>query len=216
MCRELLKILPNSIVLHGGNLYRGIIYSLMNSNTSLEDLDNLSKNLNNIDIVTLMEKLKVNIKLENNETQVYVDNVKIDEETLQSDKASMAVSVAGKSANNENLFLYFRKIIDEWKKDYNVIVSGRSILKIYPDTDYHFFVTASLDERVNRKLSQYKGSISKEELKAHIEKRDKLQKEAGFYDLDKRTIVLDVTNAKDAKESTKMLLNYIDNIPALV
>ena len=216
MCRELLNVIPNSIVLHGGNLYRAIVYSLMNSNTSLEDLKKLSENLNNIDIVTLMEKLKVEIKLENNETVVYVDNVKIDEEALQSDKASMAVSVAGKSANNQNLFLYFRKIIDEWKKNYNVIVSGRSILKIYPDTDYHFFVTASLDERVNRKYSQYNGSLTKEELKEHIAKRDKLQEEAGFYELDKKTIVLDVTDCKSAKESTQRLLEYIDSVQALL
>ena len=176
MCRELLKVLPNSIVLHGGNLYRGIVYSLIKSNLDLDnDLDKLSKDLNNIDITSLMEKLKVSVKLENNETKVYVNDVKIDEEELQSDKASMAVSVAGKAANNERLFLYFRKIIDDWKKDYNVIVSGRSIMKIYPDLDYHFFVKASLDERVNRKFSQYNGSLTKDELKAHIEKRDKLQ-----------------------------------------
>ena len=26
ICRELLKLIPNSIILHGGNLYRGIVY----------------------------------------------------------------------------------------------------------------------------------------------------------------------------------------------
>ena len=30
ICRELLKKIPNSILLHGGNLYRAIVYALMN------------------------------------------------------------------------------------------------------------------------------------------------------------------------------------------
>jgi len=153
-----------------------------------------------------MYKLNVEIKLENNETTIYVDGKKIQEEELQSDKSSMAVSLAGKSANNENLFLFARKLIDEWKKDYNVIVSGRSIMKIYPNLDYHFFITASLDERVNRKYNQYNGSLSKEELRAHIEKRDRLQQEAGFYEIYEKTIKLDVTDCISAKDSSDKLL----------
>ena len=207
ICRELIKKIPNSIILHGGNLYRGIIYSFMSKNKKINDNINLlSKNLKDIDITELMYKLNVEIKLENNETTIYVDGKKIQEEELQSDKSSMAVSLAGKSANNENLFLFARKLIDEWKKDYNVIVSGRSIMKIYPNLDYHFFITASLDERVNRKYNQYNGSLSKEELRAHIEKRDRLQQEAGFYEIYEKTIKLDVTDCISAKDSSDKLL----------
>ena len=210
ICRELLKILPNSIILHGGNLYRGIIYSLMSKNKEInENINLLNENLKNVDITKLMDDLKVEIKLENSETVVYVDNVKIDEEKLQSDKASMAVSIAGKAANNQNLFIFIRKLIDDWKKDYNVILSGRSNVKIYPNLDYNFFVTASIEERVNRKYNQYNGSVKKEVLRAHIEKRDKLQEEAGFYETNEKTIMLDVTDCKTAYESAEKLLSNI-------
>ena len=164
ICRELIKKLPNSIIIHGGNLYRGIVYALMNENKQIcKDINLISKDLKDIDITEVMNKLKVEIKLENSETVVYMNNKKIDEEKLQSDKTSMAVSLAGKSANNKNLFLFVRKMIDDLKKDYNVILSGRSNTKIYPDLDYNFFVTASIEERVNRKYNQYTGNIDQEE-----------------------------------------------------
>lgn len=211
ICRELLNIVPNSIIFHGGNLYRGIIYALMNKDQRInKNIYLISQNLKDIDITDLMNDLKVEIKLENRETVVYVDNKKIDEEMLQSDKSSMAVSLAGKSANNQNLFLFARKLIDEWKKDYNVILSGRSNMKIYPNLDYNFFITASIEERVNRKYNQYNGNVNKEELKVHIEKRDKLQEEAGFYEKYENTIILDVTDCKSAKESADKLFSYID------
>lgn len=35
ICRELKHRLPNSIILHGGNLYRGIVYAFMKSNKDI-------------------------------------------------------------------------------------------------------------------------------------------------------------------------------------
>ena len=53
ICRELLNYIPNSMILHGGNLYRGIVYALMSSKKSI-DLSNLKANIQNIDIKNLM------------------------------------------------------------------------------------------------------------------------------------------------------------------
>ena len=74
---------------------------------------------------------------------------------------------------NDITFL-FKRIFSLLKEKYNVIVSGRAIMQIYPDTDYHFFITADIDERVKRKAIQYNGKVDLEELKEHILKRDKL------------------------------------------
>ena len=49
ICKEFVKIIPNSIILHGGNLYRGIIYALMQNSKSI-DINNLKDNIQNIDI----------------------------------------------------------------------------------------------------------------------------------------------------------------------
>ncbi len=206
ICRELLNMVPNSIILEGGNLYRAIVYALMNSGIELEEL---KKNMKSVDIKEIMEKLKVSIKIENRDTTIYINNEKIDEEKLQSKESSLAVSEIGKIADNKNLYLFGHKIIDEFKNNYNIIVSGRDLMKIYPELNYHFLITASLEERVKRKCIQYNGKINEEEVRKNIIQRDKLQEESGFYTKYKNTIVVDVTNCKTAKESANKVFDNI-------
>ena len=206
ICRNIIDIVPNTVLLNGGNLYRSIVYAMMKNGSEQESLKAQGKNL---DIKEMMDLFKVEIKLENKETIVYIDGEKVDEEAIQSKDASMAVSKIGGSADNKNLFIFARKLIDDLKKEYNVIVSGRSVMKIYPDCNYHFFVIADLDERVKRKCSQYDNKETFEEIKDNITKRDELQRQAGFYEYSPITIELDVTNCKSAEESTKLLLENI-------
>ena len=177
ICRELIKRMPNTVLVNGGNIYRAVIYAMMKNGAQLEEIKKQGKKL---DIKEMMDYLKVNIKLENNETIIYIDNEKIDEEEIQSKKASMAVSSVAGGADNKNLFIFAKNLINDLKEDYNVIVSGRSVMKIYPECDYHFFVIADLEERVRRKCIQYNNTESKEEIRENISKRDELQKQAGF------------------------------------
>ena len=206
ICRKLVKILPNTILLNGGNLYRAIVYVMMKSGASLE---NLKTQARDIDIKTVMDLFKIELKIEDNETKIYMDGKLIEEDELQSKESSIAVSEIGGKANNEALFVFARNLIDTLKLEHNIIVSGRAIMQIYPKTDYHFFVTASLEERARRKSIQYNGEVDIEELTSHIKKRDELQKQAGFYDLSDRTISIDVTDCKTVEESTDKVLSYI-------
>lgn len=206
ICKELLNYIPNSILLEGGNLYRAIVYGLMHSKI---DFAEMKQNMSKIDIKSIMDKLKVQIVLENNITSFYIDGKKIEEEELQSAQSSLAVSEVGTTANNENLYLFGRQLIDEFKQKYNVIVSGRALMEIYPNLNYHFLITASLEERIKRKSIQYKGKVNLEELKQNIVKRDELQKNAGFYKQYDKTTVIDITNCKTVEDSTKRVLEQI-------
>lgn len=205
ICRELKHRLPNSIILHGGNLYRGIVYAFMKSNKDINSLKDT-------DIVKIMERLNVKIELENNETVVYVNNQKIAEEDLQNEETSIAVSEASNIANNVKLFIFGKNIIDKFKEKYNVIVSGRALMKIYPNLDYHFLVTASLDERIKRKAIQYGSNVNLNSLKEHIIKRDELQEKSGFYKEYSNTIKVDVTECKNAYEATDKFCEYIEEL----
>ena len=179
LCRELQKLIPNSIILHGGNLYRGIIVAIKKSGINLVQLT--EKQNENLDIKKLMDMLHVNIKIENFESVVYVGNEKIDEDDLQSDEASMAVSNVAIHADNTKLYAFARKLIDELKQKFNIIISGRDLVNIYPNLDYHFFIVADLEKRIERKAIQYKNTnISMGKLKEHILERDKLQEKAGY------------------------------------
>ena len=209
ICRELLKFIPNSIILHVGNLYRGIIYALMNNSKNVE-LSNLKSNIQNIDIKSLMDKLNVELKIEDRESMIYVNGVKIDEDNLQSQEASMAVSIAGGTADNSHLYVFGKNLINTYKGKFNVIVSGRDLMNIYPNLDYHFFITASLEERIKRKMIQYGNNAKYEEIKQNIITRDDLQEKAGYYKIYNNTIEIDVTDCKSAKESAKKILEKIN------
>lgn len=211
ICRRLIDILPNTILLNGGNLYRAIVLAMMKNK---DKLANLSINKDSIDIKQMMDFFNVELKIENKETVFYIDGVLANEEELQSKDSSLAVSTVGGKANNAGLFRFAKDLIDNLKINYNVLISGRSIMQIYPDIDYHFFITASLEERINRKCIQYKGELDKEEVKKNIIKRDELQENAGFYKLSPNTITIDVTDCKSVEESTNKVIEKI-RIPSL-
>lgn len=211
ICRKMLDYIPNSILLNGGNLYRSVITVLLKNNITISDLTN---KLAGLDIKQIMDKLGIELKIENKETKFYYKGEEISEDELQSEKSSMAVSSVGGITNNVSLFVFARNLIDDMKQKFNVIVSGRALMDIYPNMDYHIFITASLEERVKRKMKQYEGEITKEKLTEHIEKRDLLQEKAGFYKISEKTISIDVTECKSVEESTKKVLKSIGIVTA--
>ena len=208
ICRKLLEENNNAVLLNGGNLYRAIVYTLMKQEPKLLKLRKLTKN---VDIKKYMDDLKVEVRIEDRETKIYIDGKLADEEELQSKASSLAVSVVGGIADNTKLFEYAKNLIDELKKEHDVIVSGRSIMKIYPEIDYHLFITASLKERVNRKCIQYKSNENKSSVRKNIILRDILQKIAGFYKIHKNTIKIDVTECKSVEESTRKVQLFIND-----
>lgn len=207
ICRKLLEENKNAVLLNGGNLYRAIVYTLMQQEPNLFKLRKLTKN---VDIKKYMDENKVEVRIENRESLIYIDGKLADEEELQSKASSLAVSVVGGIADNTMLFEYARNLIDELKKENDVILSGRAIMKIYPEVDYHLFITASLKERVNRKCIQYKDKEKSKEVKRNIIIRDILQKIAGFYKIYKNTIKIDVTECKSVEESTRKVQLFIN------
>lgn len=197
ICRELLKDIENSIILHGGEIYRAIVYGMMQ--TKIE-------NAQDLDTFDIMKKLGIEIKLENKETVIYMNEKKVDEKDLQSKKSSMAVSKVSNIADNTRLYQFGKELIDKYREKYNVILSSRDIVKMYPDVTYHFFIDASIEERTNRKYMQYNKEIPKEQIREMIQIRDDLQEKSGYYKIYPQTKIIDVTNCKSAKESEKLVL----------
>lgn len=206
ICREMLKRDEKFVLLNGGNLYRAIVYTVMQKEPNLFKLRKLLKSAN---IKQYMDDLKVKLKIEDRESKIYIDGKLADEEELQSKASSIAVSIIGGIADNTKLFEFSRNLIDELRKDYNVIVSGRALMEIYPNLDYHIFVTASLEERVKRKCIQYKEKNNRLSVKRNIKIRDRLQKIAGFYKIYPNTIQIDVTDCDSVEKSTDKVLENI-------
>ena len=47
ICEELLQVIPNTVLIHGGNLYRAIVYAIINKKNinSIEELGKITKKL---------------------------------------------------------------------------------------------------------------------------------------------------------------------------
>ena len=203
ICRELLNYIDNSIILHGGEIYRAIVYGMMQAKI---------KNTQNLDAFEIMKNLGIEIKLEDRETIIYINDKKINEKDLQSRQASIAVSKVSNVADNTKLYEFGKKLIDEYRKDHNIILSSRDIVKMYPDVTKHFFIDASIEERTNRKYMQYNKEIPKEQIKEMIQTRDELQEKSGYYKIYPQTKIIDVTNCKNAKESAQKVLENIKEV----
>ena len=206
ICRELLKKIPNSVLLNAGNLYRAIVYTMMQNGATLINLKRSGKSL---DIREMIDLLKIEVKVENQETVVYSNGESLKEEDLQSKETSLAVSEVSHTANNEKAFAFVYELVEQLKKQYHVIFSGRATMKIYPKCDYHFFVIADLDKRVERKCRQYKNQEKEQEIRNNIIKRDELQRKSGFYEYSPITVEIDVTDCQTVEDSTNKVLHQI-------
>ena len=203
ICRELLKQIENSIILHGGEIYRAIVYGMMK---------NKIENTEKLDAFEIMKRLGIEIKIENKETVIYMKGKKIAEKELQSKQASMAVSKVSNVADNTKLYEFGRKLIDEYREKYNIILSSRDIVKMYPNVTQHFFIDASLEERTNRKYMQYNKEIPKEQIEEMIKSRDDLQEKSGYYRIYPQTKILDVTNCKSPKDAAQIVSQNIGEV----
>lgn len=225
ICKNLLNKIDNSIIIHGGNIYRAIVYGMMKEKEKMAKLEakmdskpnkektphigEMGANLENIsdlDAFDIMKKLGIEIKLENRETVIYMNGKKVEEEDLQSKQSSMAVSQISNVANNDKLYKFGKDLINKFRKDYNIILSSRDIIKMYPDVTYHFLIDASLEERTKRKYMQYNKEIPIEQIREMIKERDELQEKSGYYKIYPQTKVIDVTDCKSIEVSTQKVL----------
>ncbi len=200
ICKELVNIIPNSIFIDGGNIYRGIVEAL-----ALAHIEP-TKMGKDLDPLEIMKKLKVEFKIENKMTEIYIAGNKISEDIIQNAHNAVEVSKMANTSDNSHLFTFARNIIEQYKQKYNIIVSARELLDIYPNMDCHVFVTASLEERIKRRYAQYNGKYTVEEITKMIENRDKLHEQSGFNKKGAKTITVDVTESKNAKEAAEKIL----------
>ena len=214
MCKQLINIIPNTIFIDGGLIFRGIIlaikkYKAESTPNNFEKNNSADENAPALDAFEIMKKLNVEFKIVNMQTVIFIDGKKINQGKIETMENSMDVSKVASKSDNNALFKFANNIIKEYNTKYNVIVSARDLVEIYPEMDLHLFVTADIEERIKRRYNQYKGKYSIEEIKNIILKRDELHNKAGFNKKCNKTVTLDLTDCKNANESAKKALNVI-------
>ncbi len=209
ICDELLNLIPNSIFVDGSKIYRALIEALHMEKDNINSLEQMA-------ILTpfdLLKKLQVEFKIEDRKTVIYIAGKKVDEEAMKSMQNSIGVSKMANQADNSKLFAFAHQIIQEYSKKFNIIVSARDLVKIYPEMDLHIFITASLEERVQRRYNQLKGEYTIDEVRNSIIQRDILHEKSGFNETFDKTVKVDVTGDSSAKESAKKIFDkYISKL----
>ncbi|GAE66730.1 (d)CMP kinase [Chryseobacterium indologenes] len=190
-----------------GALYRGVTwYALqhcLNDNGQI-DLDQLFSSFSNI-----------NLEFKNSEGTLvlYLNNEDISKE-IRTNLVSENVSLVAKQKEVRGFLLQSQRSLAEKG---GVIMDGRDIgTVVLPNADYKFFLTASIDERTNRRFLELKSlgiEAVREQVKQNLIDRDKIDSEREIAPLKQAEDAIVVDNSELTKEETiELILSHIQKI----
>ncbi|OCA78582.1 cytidylate kinase [Chryseobacterium contaminans] len=190
-----------------GALYRGVTWFA---------LQNCLNEESKIDLNTLFSSLdQVHLEFKNNDGTLvlYLNNVDISKE-IRTNEVSDNVSLVAKQKEVRDYLLQSQRSIAEKG---GVIMDGRDIgTVVLPNADYKFFLTASINERTNRRFLELKGlgiEADKEQVKQNLIERDKIDSEREIAPLKKADDAIVIDNSELSKEETiELILSYIKKI----
>ena len=185
-----------------GAIYRAVgLYALQNK----ADTNNANE------IERLLEKLSIDVRYENNEQHIYLNNEDISND-IRTPEVSMAASNVSKHKQVRDFLLLLQRSFAEEK---DVVMDGRDIgTVVLPQAGIKIFLTASPEERAMRRFQELKekdASISYEDVLQDIRKRDDqdMNREAAPLKQAEDAILVDTTgNTFD--ESLQELIRIIE------
>ncbi len=173
--------------LNSGSLYRWITYNALNQHLNLRDSDVL---------ITLAEDLDYNT---------------IDYSVLKNQDVSDNVATIAKIPEIRDKVLNIQR---EFAKGKDIVVEGRDIgTVVFPEADYKFYFTASLDIRAQRRYSQLqKAGIEAdlEHIKYSIAERDRQDIEREHSPLKKADDAIEIdTDTLTVEDGVDIILKEI-------
>ncbi len=150
----------NVVFLNSGSFYRGITLSLLDNGVNMEDSSAVCAHAAALDLSYERERLSVN--------GVDVDDL------LHTDRVD--AWVAQVSAIPELRIIVNTKL-RQITKSMSIVCEGRDMTTVvFPDAEYKFFLDASLEVQAMRRYKQGVSSLTLEEIKDSIRKRDEIDK----------------------------------------
>ncbi|CAH0208716.1 (d)CMP kinase [Chryseobacterium sp. WG14] len=190
-----------------GALYRGVTWYALQHCLD-ED--------GNIDLNVLFSSLdQIELEFKNNEGTLvlFLNHTDISKE-IRMNEVSDHVSVVAKQKEVRDFLLQAQRSLAEKG---GVIMDGRDIgTVVLPKADYKFFLTASIDERTNRRFLELKGlgiEADKKQVKQNLIERDKIDSEREIAPLKQADDAIVIDNSTLSKEETiQLMLSYIQKI----
>jgi 23S rRNA pseudouridine2605 synthase len=128
---------------------------------------------NNVDAVTELAR-KTGLKIHGE--RVWADGVELTEGIFDADHMDALPQVSAIAGVREALVAQQRRLGQG-----GVVMAGRDIgTVVFPDADYKFFLTASLEEKVSRRAAQYEKRgevVDQEAMRKEVEARDRVDTE---------------------------------------
>lgn len=143
---------------------------------------------------------------------IYLDNKNVDKQ-IRDNIISQNVSDIAKIREVRNGMIRLQRDI---AKDKNIIMDGRDIGTIVlPKSNFKFYITASIEERAKRRykdlIQKGEKSISLEQIKKEIEKRDELDSTRAIGPLKKAKDAIEInTTYKSINESVNLIVDIVE------
>ena len=177
----------NLLNIDTGATYRCVTLDMINKKIGLDEIDKIKE---------LLKNIKIELKIENNEQQVYLNGENVTHKIREQEVTSMVSQVSSIKEVRLSIVTLQRKMAEG--KD--VIMEGRDIgTYVFPTADVKIYLDADVEERAKRrfKQNQEKGlTMSYVEVIDNIKKRDEndKQKEIGALKVAKDAEVIDSTS----------------------
>ncbi|KPE51213.1 (d)CMP kinase [Chryseobacterium indologenes] len=195
------------IHLDTGALYRGVTWFAL-QNCMNED--------NTVDLQKLFSSFnEIELEFRNNagELVLYLNHIDISKQ-IRTNEVSDNVSIVAKQKEVRDFLLQSQRSLAEKG---GIIMDGRDIgTVVLPNADYKFFLTASIDERTNRRYFELEGlgiKADREQVKQNLIERDKIDSEREIAPLKQAEDAIVIDNTTLTKDETiDLILSHIHKI----
>lgn len=190
----------NLLNIDTGATYRCVTLDMISKKIGLDEIDKIKE---------LLKNIKIELKIENNEQQVYLNGENVTHKIREQEVTSMVSQVSSIKEVRLSMVTLQRKMAEG--KD--VIMEGRDIgTYVFPTADVKIYLDADLEERAKRRFKQNKEkgiNSSYVEILENIKKRDEndKKKEIGALKVASDAEVIDTTT-----KSIKQVVREISSI----
>ena len=187
--------------LNTGMIFRAIAYLIDKNNIDIK---------NNDAIKNILDTTKIEIKFKNKNQIVFVNK----EDTTKYVSLPKIASLASFYSQNPIIREKVSELQHEFANKFDVVIEGRDIgTQVFPNADYKFFVTASIEERAKRRYQTLKNNnpaLTLQDVKKQLQERDynDIHRKISPLIQAKDAIVIDTSN-DTIEQSLNKILNCI-------
>ena len=188
-----------------GALYRGVTHF------AVTECLNENGEINLAQLFNILNEINLEFRNIDNELVLFLNGANISKE-IRGNLVSSNVSLIASQKEVRDYLMETQRSIAE---NGGVILDGRDIgTVVFPDADYKFFLTASVDERTKRRFLELQNmgiETTKAEVKENLITRDKIDSEREVAPLKKAEDAILIDNTfKTKKETIDEILSYIN------